>query len=126
MGVKGRVMTGARARLIVNGVKIGYATGISWRASTEHAELEVLNNIEVEEHVPTRYRVSGSVKKARIVGENASTAGLWPKIGTNPEQHLTNILTQGDAVLQVEDSKTGKIIELFEQVKFTERSGSFW
>lgn len=123
MAEKGRVFTGARARLIANGVKVGYATGISWQENEQVEELRVMDNIEVEEEVSVAYSVSGSVKQARIVGENARTAGLWAKVGANKDEHLTNILTLPPLTLQVEDSKTGKIVALLEQVKFTTRGG---
>lgn len=124
MAEKGRVFTGARARLIVNGKKIGYATGISWEETEQVEDVDVLDNVETEEHVTVKYKVSGSMKMVRIVGESVRSQGLWPLLGANKDEHLLNILASGGLTIQIDDSKTGKTVSMFERSKFTSRSGS--
>ena len=117
MPEKGRVFTGARARLMVHGKKIGYATNVAGSEEIQYDPIEVLDNIQVEEFVPVAYRVTLTASKVRIVGESLKTQGLFPPIGTSPEEHLTNILLSGDMSAVIEDSKTGKAIATYEQVK---------
>jgi hypothetical protein len=114
---KGRVFTGCRARFLLNGKKVGYATNCSGSEEITYDELVVLDNIETEEFVPIGYRVTFTASFARIVGETIKSLGYFPKAGTSPEEHLTNILTQGDLVAVLQDSKTGRTVLTVEQVK---------
>jgi len=124
MAQKGRTLTGARARLSMNGKKVGYATGVNISEEIEYQPQEVLDNIEVDEHIPTAYRVSMSASLIRIVGETMKSQGYFPKTGKSPEEHLTNILLQEDMVATIEDSKTGKIPYTVEQVKIASKNVS--
>jgi hypothetical protein len=76
-----------------------------------------LDNIQVEEHVPVAYRVTFTASFVRIVGETVKSLGYWPKQGTSPAAHLTNILLQGEMAAVIEDNKTGETIMALEQVK---------
>lgn len=116
-GEKGRIYTGARARLSVEGKIIGYARGVNGSETIEYDEAVTLDNIEIEEYVPIGYRVTFSCEMIRIVGDTLKSAGLFPNNGTNSAEHLTNILASGDLNAQLEDTKTGKIIAQLQQVK---------
>jgi hypothetical protein len=124
MAEKGRVFTGARARLSINGKKVGYATNVSGQEELELQDVECLDNIEVEEIVPVAYRVSGSASTVRLVGETPKSEGYFPTAGSSPEEHLQNILLQADLVMTVEDSKTGKLLMTLEQVKMASQGFS--
>lgn len=118
MAEKGRVFTGARARFLINGVKVGYARNVTLREEVQYEALEVMDNIEVEEHVPVAYRVANfSAGMFRIIGETLKSLGYFPPIGSNVEEHLENILISGDLTATIEDTKTGKIFATVEQVK---------
>lgn len=117
MAEKGRLLTGARARFSVNGVKVGYATNVSWSETHNIFATEVLDNVEVEEQVVVGYNVELSASKFRIVGETLKSLGLFPAVGANTEEHLENILVSGDLSATIEDSRTGSLIATFEQIK---------
>lgn len=117
MGEKGRVFTGARARFIYNGRKVGYATNVSGSEEIQWDPVEVLDNIQVEEHVPVAYRVTFAASLVRIVGETIKSLGWWAKQGTSPAAHLQNILLQGELSAVIEDNKTGETIMALEQVR---------
>ena len=121
-GQKGRVITGARARFMINGKKVGFATGVNGTEEIEYQPAEVLDNIEVDEWVPVAYRASLSAEILRIVGETVKSEGFFPQSGTGPEEHLQNILLQGDMVCSIEDSKTGRVLMVGEQVKMSSRN----
>lgn len=114
---KGRVFTGARARLLLGGKKVGYATNVAGSEEIQWDPVEVLDNIQVEEHVPVAYRVTFTASLVRIVGETVKTLGYWPKQGTSPATHLTNILLAGELSAVIEDNKTGDTIMTLEQVR---------
>lgn len=117
MAEKGRMMTGARARFSLNGVKVGYARNVALSEAIDYRETETLDNIEVEEFVPVGYRVTFSASTFRVIGETLKRAGWFPATGANTDDHLSNILVQGSMTATIEDSKTSRIIATVEQVK---------
>ncbi len=114
---KGRILTGARARFLINGEKVGYARSVTITEEIEYQPVETLDNIEVEEHVPVAYRVTMNASQFRIVGETIKSKGWFPATGSNTETHLQNILTNGELSATLEDVKTGQIVASLEQVK---------
>lgn len=116
-GQKGKIYTGARARFSVEGKVIGYARNVSGSETIEYQPVEVLDNIEVEEHVPIAYRVTLTAGMFRIVGETLKSNGLFPPNGQDSSTHLLNILLTGEMNAQLEDVKTGKIVAQFTQCK---------
>lgn len=119
---KGRILTGARARLLIKGKKIGYCTNITIREEIDYVPGEFIDNIEVQEFTPDAYRVSGNCAFVRIFGETLKSLGFFPKTGATPEQHLRNILMQEEVSLQLEDNKTQKPVETVTGVKFAGRN----
>jgi len=118
MAEKGRLFTGARARFSIDGVKVGYARNVALSENINYEAIEVLDNIEVEEHVPTGYTVENfTASMFRIVGSTLKSLSWFPKNGANVEEHLENILTSGDLTATIEDTRTGKIFATVEQVK---------
>ena len=124
MGQKGRVLTGCRARFMVEGKKVGYATNVSFSEEVQYDPLEVLDNVEVEEFVPTAYRCTFTATLVRIVGETIKSEGWFPKSGSTTEDHLRNILLQGDMSAVIEDTSTGKKICTVEQLKMQSRNST--
>lgn len=114
---KGLVFTGARARLMINGIKIGWATNVSGSEEIQYEPAEVLDNIQVQEHVPVRYTCALSMGEIRIVNKTLKSQGFFPSIGGNPDEHLQNILTSGELTVAIEDSQTAKLIASYEQCK---------
>lgn len=107
---KGNILTGCRARFSLNGVKVGYATNVTLTENIERQPIEVLDNVEVAEFVPTAYRVTMRASFFRIVGNTIKGNGWFPATGKDPAEHLTNILNSGDLVATLEDSKTGMVL----------------
>lgn len=114
---KGRLLTGARSRFSIEGIKVGYARNVSLTEEIQYDPVEVLDNIEVEEHVPIAYRVTFTCGTFRIINETLKSLNWFPKNGANTSDHLLNILTSGDLVATLEDTKTGKLYATVQQVK---------
>lgn len=86
-------LTGANAKIKVNGVTIAFATNVSYRISVQHSNPRVLGRYEVEEHQPLKYDVSGQlsviryvdspgVKKLRDTNNDGNGVGNWKDGGT--------------------------------------------
>ena len=121
---KGKVLTGARARFSINGVRVGYATNVRVSEAIAYEEISEIDNIEVAEFAPTSYRVTLSASMFRIVGETLKSLGWFPTNGADSAEHLENILINGDLTATVEDSKTGKSFATLENVKISNHEWS--
>jgi len=119
-----QLFTGARARLIVNGVKVGWATGVSGSRSYQKEPVDVLDNLETEEHATLGYRVSIRASIVGIVSQSLERAGLLPEIGQTNEEHLRNLLAQNPFTIQIEDNQTGDVIYEFERCEVADESFS--
>lgn len=125
MAEKGKLITGARSRFSIGGKKVGYAKGVTVGEEIDYVPIEVLDNIEVEEYVPVAYRVTFSASMFRIVGETVKSLGWFPKVGSNVNEHLANILTNGVLTGTIEDTQTGKLLATIEQVKVASHNVQF-
>jgi hypothetical protein len=118
------VFTGARARLSVDGKPIGYATNCTGSEEITYEPVQVLDHIQTVEFVPTGYNVTFTASRVRLIGDAAGVAGsmrgpldVFPKLGADDAEFLRNILDAGDMNAQIEDSVSGKVFMLLEQVK---------
>lgn len=116
---KGNVFTGARARLEINGVKVGYATNCNFREEIQYDPVETFDNLEIEEHVPVRYRISFSMGFVRVIKNTLKRDGIFPAGGSNKDERLRNVLTAGNLLVTLSDPTTGTILATVEQAKAT-------
>lgn len=116
------ILTGARARFSLDGVKVGYATGVTVREVITYEPVKVLDSIQVKEHAPIDYDVSMTADMIRIVGDTLKSNGWLPKQGTSPEAHLSNILASGSLSATLEDRHTNQVVMTVEGVKISERN----
>jgi hypothetical protein len=117
-----RVFSGARARFFFNGTQVAYASGCDGSEEITYEPVDVLDNIAVQEHVPTGYRVSFNCNIFRTVASGASTdvapgslkeQGIFPKFGTRGE----TILQMTGVVVFIQDRNTNKVLYVIEGVK---------
>ena len=104
---KGNAFTGARALLLVEGIKVGYALNCSGGEELQVEPIEPLDQLEVAENVPTHYRVRFSMGMVRLVRDSLKKRGHFPKHGANSEEFLRNVLTSGELTVSVQDNQTG-------------------
>jgi hypothetical protein len=119
MAFRGLVLTGARSRLNIDGVKVALAMNVSFSEEIQHDPIEPLDQFEVAEHVPVGYRVTFSAQMVRIVTntiKNRDGVVIFPT--------LENILTRGEMTATVEDNPTGSVIANVERVKATRYSNN--
>lgn len=112
MAFRGLVLTGARARLSIDGVKVALALNVSFSEEIQHDPVEPLDQFEVAEHVPVGYRVTFSAQMVRIVTntiKNRDGVVIFPR--------LENILTRGEMTATVTDTPTDNVIANIERVR---------
>lgn len=122
--VKGMVLSGCRARFSIKGVQIGYARGVQLSEAVTYEPVRVLDNVEVEEHVPVAYDVRLSCSMFRIVGETLKKQGWFAGVGKSTREHMQNLLLSRDLVATLEDTKSGEIVATVEQVQIASHNWS--
>jgi hypothetical protein len=76
---------------------------------------------KVMQTIPRREWMADEV---RIIGETVKSRGIFPGLGSNPDEHLRNILTNGELTITIEDNQTGAILYQVEGVRIAERDVS--
>lgn len=112
MAGRGLVLSGARARFTINGVKVMYATNVSFSEEIQQDPVEVLDQLEVAEHVSTAYRVTMSAQMVRVITnpiKNRDGVVLFPR--------LEDILTHQEMTATIEDAVTGAIVATIQRVR---------
>jgi hypothetical protein len=111
---RGKILTGARARLSINGVKLALCMNVSYGEEIQHDPVEPLDQYEVAEHVPVAYRVQFSAQMVRII-----TNSIKNRDGVVIFPTLENILSHGEMTATVEDPTTGTVLANIQRVKAT-------
>lgn len=124
MADRNRVLTGARARLLIRNKTVGWVTDFSVTESIEYQETNVLDLLEVYEHVPVGYRVRCNFGTLTIVGKSLKELGFFPKGGESRGARLKNILDLGDLSLGIEDNQTTTVQYVVTGLKIGENTVS--
>lgn len=108
------VFSGSRARFKINGQKVAFAGSTSGEETIDYEAVDVLDLLEVREHVPVAYRVNLNCNVFRVVQKSLKQLGIYPL--------QDNILTSGVMEGAVEDSVTGATVALVQGVKSSART----
>ncbi|MEN9815336.1 MAG: hypothetical protein RLZZ412_1318 [Verrucomicrobiota bacterium] len=108
---RGNVVTGARAFVTIDGRIAGYIPNISYNINKQYAPAEGLDDIEVLEHVPVSYTVSGTISRIETVESTLEQLGL--------EKDNESIFDGRTVTLVVMDRVKAKKIDTLEGVSFT-------
>lgn len=112
MAGRGLVLSGARARLMIEGVKVMYATNVSYGEEITLEPVDVLDQLETAEHVATGYRCNFSSQHVRVI-----TNSIKLRDGVRIFPRLEDILSSGELTATVEDRITGTIVSNIERIK---------
>lgn len=104
-----QTFSGARAIFFINGLEIGFAGGVSGEEQVEYEPVDVLNLLEVREHVPVAYRTSLNAQIFRVVGRSLKAQGIMPV--------QEEIITSGDLEAAVQDNVSAQTVQLFQGVR---------
>lgn len=106
--------SGARCILKVNGKICGFAFGISWRITTNHIEINTIDDYMPAELAPQRLTVEGTITALHIPGTSATTE-LW-------QGDVLSFLFNKYITLEVRDSVTDSLLFYSSKVVITSRS----
>jgi hypothetical protein len=115
----GKVISGARTRFKLDGVPVMYGTNVTFGEEIRYDPVEVLDLLEVAEHVPIGYTVTFSAQFVRVVTKpikNRDGVVIFPK--------LADILSSGELTGAIEDSVTGTVLANVERVKASRYSNN--
>jgi hypothetical protein len=112
MAGRGLVLTGARARFSIDGVKVMYSTSVDYSEDIEQTPIEVLDQLEVAEHVATAYRVSLSAQHVRVI-----TNPIKNRDGIRIFPRLEDIISHPEMTAVIEDRITGTVLATVQRVK---------
>lgn len=112
MAERGLVLTGARARLSIEGVPVFYTLNANYGEEQMLEPIEPLDQLDVAEHVVTGYRVNFSAQVVRVI-----TASLKLRDGVTIFPRLEDMLTAGELTATIEDRVRGTVLANIERVK---------
>jgi len=92
-----QVFSGPRARFKIEGSTIGYAGGVSGEETIDYEPVDVLDLLEVKEHVPVAYRATLNAQIFRIIGNSLKAQGIFP----TPDK----IITSGAMTASIENAE---------------------
>ena len=112
-----KVLSGSKASVKLNGVKIAYASGVNITHENTLTDIDVLDQVEVAEHAETAHKVSFSVNLFKVDENAASLFGLDP-------DDINDILSQPELTFEVYNRISDKVEYEVSGVKFGGGTGS--
>jgi hypothetical protein len=113
------ILTGAGCKVAINGIVIGFATGINWTRSAGTKPIYEIDNNLIVDQIDTTFIVTGSMTGFRLRGvgnlEAQSIVGL---------DNVQNIFKRNFCSIQVIDRTTGNTIANINNVMFDNDSWS--
>ena len=111
---RGKVYHGARGYITYQGVPLAYCENVSGSIEYDMRPVDVLDNLETEEFVPVSYRVTLNARFVTVTDKSLIDRGI--------QVPLEDVLTSGEAVLEMKDRPTDTAQYSFEGVKFQRSS----
>lgn len=105
-----RVLTGGRARLFLNGQKLGFAMGVDVDEQITQERIRTLDNLRTTEFATTDYAVRVSMQIYRIPNADLVAAGLWPQQGRTPDEMKQLFLNFENLQADLYDSHTNAYV----------------
>jgi len=112
MAERGLVLTGARARLSLQGVPIMYTLNAAYGEQIQLDPVEPLDQFDVAEFVPTAYRCTFTAQIVRVI-----TASVKLHNGLTIFPTLENILSAAEMTATIEDNVSGRVVANIERVR---------
>lgn len=120
-----RVMTAARARFFMNGMRMGYAAGVTVTENIQQEPVVVLDNIRPVEFATVGYAVTLRCQLYKLPNEDIVQAGLWPQHGRDPDELKSLLLNFADMTCDLYDSFKNVFVGKCYGVQPTSRSLNF-
>lgn len=134
MAIKNSVISGARARLMLNGQVVGFATDVSCSEEIQVEAIRTLDSFHTLEFVPVGYDISFSASRVRLFGgslrggNDATGRGdaldVVAKHGADAATHFANVLNKQSFSAIIEDTIAAKTFARIEQVQVVRHNWS--
>jgi hypothetical protein len=112
-----KVLTGSKAALKLNGVKIGFVGSVSINEDNTLTDIDVIDQLEVAELAETAHKVSFSCNLFKIDGNSISQLGIQP-------DNIRDIMTQPELTMELYNSIDDRVEYTISGVKWEGGSGS--
>ena len=112
-----KVLTGSKAALKINGVKVAYVGGVQINEENTLTDIDVLDQLEVAELAETAHKVSFSCSYFKIDGNSTTQLGIAPN-------NLRDILSQGELSMELYNSVDDRVEYTISGVKWEGGDGS--
>ncbi len=112
-----KVLTGSKAALKINGVKVGYVGGVQVTEDNELTDVDVIDQIEVAEQAETGHKVSFSATMFKIDGNSTTQLGISPA-------NLRDLMTQPELTMELYNSVEDRVEYTVSGVKWAGGDGS--
>lgn len=112
-----KVLTGSKAALKINGVKIGYVGGVNIDENNELTDIDVIDQLEVAELAETAHKVSFSCNMFKIDGNSTVQLGIAPS-------DIRAIMSQPELTMELYNSVDDRVEYTISGVKWGGGSGS--
>jgi hypothetical protein len=112
-----KVLTGSKAALKINGVKVAFVGGVNITEEDTLTDIDVLDQLEVAELAETSHKVSFTANVFKIDGNSTTQLGISPT-------QIKDILTQPELTMELYNSVEDRVEYTISGVKWEGGSGS--
>jgi len=98
------ILTGGRARFFLNGIRVGWAQGVTVVEDIVQEPAMVLDMLVPAEHVTTAYTVQLTAQIYKVPRKDLVSVGLWPKMGRTHDEHKALLVDFPEMTAEVWDS----------------------
>lgn len=112
-----KVLTGSKAALKLNGVKIGFVGSVTINEDNTLTDIDVLDQLEVAELAETAHKVSFTCNLFKIDGNSVSQLGIRA-------DNIRDIMTQPELTMELYNSVEDRVEYTISGVKWQGGSGT--
>jgi len=112
-----KVLTGSKAALKINGVKVGFVGGVDIDEDNELTDIDVMDQLEVAELAETGHKVSFTCKLFKIDGNATTDLGIAPA-------NIRDIMSQPELTMEWYNNVDDRVEYTISGVKWGGGSGS--
>jgi len=112
-----KVLTGSKAALKINGVKVGFVGGVDIDEDNELTDIDVMDQLEVAELAETGHKVSFTCKLFKIDGNATTDLGIAPA-------NIRDIMSQPELTMELYNNVDDRVEYTISGVKWGGGSGS--
>lgn len=112
-----KVLTGSKASLKLNGVKVGFIGSVQINEENTLTDIDVIDQLEVGELAETAHKISFTCNLFKIDGNSISQLGIQP-------DNIRAIMTQPELTMELYNSIDDRVEYTISGVKWEGGSGS--